>query len=416
MTNTQEPKKFPKSCIINLPVEGWLKKSGGSKKGLKRRYFKLKEDNIIYYYKSERTNDPCGTINLGEAQAIKEDEIIKLAIHIHTKYRVYDIVAGCEEDKYKWLDAIERAIFSGKIFKLENNQSVSKKTKKGSTTKTGFMTKRGGSFKSWKKRWFILSGSILMYYKTKNDKKPLGEIALQGIEIKMLNGAKSSFVIDHTDRRSYFLRCSDDKERKDWVDTIHEVMTDFKGTNQKNLHLEYDAKKVYLVRKMSSFKLKKLKNLISKWKPVKLDYSGFLDHLNQITRTSKETSYLLFYSLDTKKEGMPFKDFIIAMIILSKSEVLDKINTLFDYLSHKESNILCLKQVYKIFIIASIVLGSWKLKHLTFLYKLKIGLNISEEIEDINLKEHFITTSQFLQIVQSELQFLEMFLIWNLKK
>lgn len=29
------------------------------------------------------------------------------------------------------------------------------------------MTKQGGSYKSWKKRWFILKGSQLFYFKTK---------------------------------------------------------------------------------------------------------------------------------------------------------------------------------------------------------------------------------------------------------
>jgi len=31
----------------------------------------------------------------------------------------------------------------------------------------GWMTKQGGSYKSWKKRWFVLKGTQLFYFKNK---------------------------------------------------------------------------------------------------------------------------------------------------------------------------------------------------------------------------------------------------------
>jgi hypothetical protein len=40
------------------------------------------------------------------------------------------------------------------------------------------MTKCGGSVQSWKKRWFVLKGSALYYFKTKKDKKATGVITL----------------------------------------------------------------------------------------------------------------------------------------------------------------------------------------------------------------------------------------------
>jgi hypothetical protein len=35
-------------------------------------------------------------------------------------------------------------------------------------SKTGYLTKRGQKRKSWKKRWFVMNGSILSYYKKAN--------------------------------------------------------------------------------------------------------------------------------------------------------------------------------------------------------------------------------------------------------
>jgi len=40
------------------------------------------------------------------------------------------------------------------------------------------MTKQGGSWKSWKKRWFVLSGSNLYYFKTRKDTEQTGVIDL----------------------------------------------------------------------------------------------------------------------------------------------------------------------------------------------------------------------------------------------
>jgi hypothetical protein len=33
--------------------------------------------------------------------------------------------------------------------------------------KEGFLTKQGGGYKSWKRRWFVLKGTNLYYFKSK---------------------------------------------------------------------------------------------------------------------------------------------------------------------------------------------------------------------------------------------------------
>ena len=34
------------------------------------------------------------------------------------------------------------------------------------TRKTGWLSKRGGRIHTWHKRWFVLTGDLLFYYKT----------------------------------------------------------------------------------------------------------------------------------------------------------------------------------------------------------------------------------------------------------
>ena len=44
----------------------------------------------------------------------------------------------------------------------------------GKAVKAGFLLKRGHRFKSWKRRWFVLRGHFLMYYKKPTDTQPAG--------------------------------------------------------------------------------------------------------------------------------------------------------------------------------------------------------------------------------------------------
>ena len=42
--------------------------------------------------------------------------------------------------------------------------------------KAGVVYKRGGSSTTWKRRWFVLDGSELKYYKNKTDTVPAGMV------------------------------------------------------------------------------------------------------------------------------------------------------------------------------------------------------------------------------------------------
>jgi hypothetical protein len=45
--------------------------------------------------------------------------------------------------------------------------------------KEGWCTKQGGSIKTWKKRWFVLKGNRLWYFKGKTDTEAKGYIDLE---------------------------------------------------------------------------------------------------------------------------------------------------------------------------------------------------------------------------------------------
>ncbi len=85
---------------------------------------------------------------------------------------------------------------------------------------SGWLTKEGGGFKSWKKRWFWLKDGCLHYSKTKNG-KDLGVIRLENAtHIKADSSArpkkKNVFEIPTPDR-TYFLCADTQEDRDEWI-------------------------------------------------------------------------------------------------------------------------------------------------------------------------------------------------------
>ena len=63
-----------------------------------------------------------------------------------------------------------------------------------SSEKEGWLLKQGGRIKTWKKRYVILSGNALYYFKKPNDRAPAGFVPLEGIDV-ILGADKRSFEL-----------------------------------------------------------------------------------------------------------------------------------------------------------------------------------------------------------------------------
>jgi len=50
--------------------------------------------------------------------------------------------------------------------------------------KEGWLWKQGGRYRSWKRRWFILSGKCLYYFEYTTDKEPRGIIPLESLSVR----------------------------------------------------------------------------------------------------------------------------------------------------------------------------------------------------------------------------------------
>lgn len=90
-------------------------------------------------------------IHLRRAKGVRK--VQEHSFQIETPLRIYVIVAGSGAEADAWMEAVSHQI---KAVTREDGSKV---------VKQGTLTKQGGGFKSWKKRWFVLTkDNLLTYY------------------------------------------------------------------------------------------------------------------------------------------------------------------------------------------------------------------------------------------------------------
>jgi len=97
-----------------------------------------------------------------------------------------------------------------------------------SAQKSGWLTKEGGSVKSWKKRFCVIEGEELVYYKKENKKEKMGSILLQGEHIKIQSkpnykGRKFCFEVI-TPQRTYHCVANTETEMNLWIEALKQVL------------------------------------------------------------------------------------------------------------------------------------------------------------------------------------------------
>jgi serine/threonine protein kinase len=95
----------------------------------------------------------------------------------------------------------------------------------GPVDKEGWGTKQGGHIKTWKKRWFVLRGSTLVYL-TKPGGAEKGRISISeaGVVLRAPECKKQpAFKISFRGARTYYVVVANDGDATDWVTTLESV-------------------------------------------------------------------------------------------------------------------------------------------------------------------------------------------------
>nr|XP_018670777.1 cytohesin-1 [Ciona intestinalis] len=69
-------------------------------------------------------------------------------------------------------------------FKIPEDDGSNLSTAFFNPDKEGWLLKQGGRYKTWKRRWFILSDNCLYYFEYTSDKEPKGIIPLENLQIR----------------------------------------------------------------------------------------------------------------------------------------------------------------------------------------------------------------------------------------
>jgi len=103
---------------------------------------------------------------------------------------------------------------------------------------TGWMTKQGGSWKSWKKRYFVLKGSSLYYFKSRSDTDVTGIIPLTQesfVRKEPDKKGKKNLLSVGTTTRVYFMYPETEAEQLDWFKHIDLILEKIKnGAKEKD--------------------------------------------------------------------------------------------------------------------------------------------------------------------------------------
>uniref|UniRef100_A0A8C9U8B8 Pleckstrin homology, MyTH4 and FERM domain containing H2 n=1 Tax=Scleropages formosus TaxID=113540 RepID=A0A8C9U8B8_SCLFO len=176
-TECSEPEqKLPKTCSSasdnsRSPLEksGYLLKMGGKEKTWKRRWFVLKAGELLYYKSpSDVIQRPQGQIELSATSSIARSEG-KQTLQLVTEKRVYYLTADSPNLLEEWIRVLQNVLRVQAASPLFAQPEI-RPCMKGLLTKV----KHGYS----KRVWCALIGKTLYYFRSQEDKFPLGQIRL----------------------------------------------------------------------------------------------------------------------------------------------------------------------------------------------------------------------------------------------
>jgi len=106
--------------------------------------------------------------------------------------------------------------------------------------KDGYLTKQGGSIKTWRKRYFVLKDKSLYYYKTPKDPIITGKIELEPTSlVKEEPGKKKPNMLSVTTaKRIFFMYTEKPEEVKPWIEAIQKGIEKAKSLPPPAAHKE----------------------------------------------------------------------------------------------------------------------------------------------------------------------------------
>ncbi|XP_059142269.1 uncharacterized protein LOC131929905 [Physella acuta] len=218
-------------------MSGFMFKLGNSSfmKIWKKRFFILRQDNCLYYYKNDQENDPLGALPLYGYTISRHTDTSKDFCFKAEKYgaRTYYFMTDNRDQLTAWVGALTEAAVRSKKRK-ESFLSVSSHNVSlpaldiRKSECTGFLNKLSPNHSHWRRRYCVLKDACVYYYKDVNSQNALGVAHLHGykVDAESLPRRKFSFSLLPPEKkmRVFCFSADNETDKKRWVESlIHSI-------------------------------------------------------------------------------------------------------------------------------------------------------------------------------------------------
>ncbi|XP_031764665.2 uncharacterized protein LOC116412897 isoform X2 [Galleria mellonella] len=191
-----------------------------------RRWFVLKKDNCLYYYKTDSSIHPVGALMLVNYQLSEEDvgrpHGFRLQRGGGTRLQ---LAADAAEAAARWRAVLAHAIDASN--QRDGWLEVTMRNMKLPPSSIprpdcfGYLMKLGSKWKSWAKRYCVLKDACLYFYNDGNSKSAFGMACLHGYRIQTCapGGKKYAFEVmpTETKQRHFYFHTESEMDRKRWM-------------------------------------------------------------------------------------------------------------------------------------------------------------------------------------------------------
>ncbi|KAI4456933.1 pdz domain [Holotrichia oblita] len=220
---------------VGVPIySGYLWKLGGYASGVPtnkwiRRWFVLKKDNCLYFYKTDVDKQPVGAMMLQSYEICREDDNspgvqprpYRFCIR-RTGMPTLHLAADNEPTISKWLEVLANAVEESQIADTWLEQARRNLTLAPNAIPKpdcfGYLVKLGTQWKSWSRRYCVLKDACLYFYQDANSRSAFGVACLHGYKVQQTaSGSKKhafEILAPEPGQKHFYFHTESDMDRK----------------------------------------------------------------------------------------------------------------------------------------------------------------------------------------------------------
>ncbi|KDO28961.1 AGC protein kinase [Saprolegnia parasitica CBS 223.65] len=201
-------------CARPVDCEGYLTKRGHLVPSYRLRYFVMCGSVVKYY--SDETAYRTGASALAEIEVKSGGRWDGESTGLFFKTATNSTMFVCAEnvaDLQKWIEAL------GRIF----NEPI----KPAPVACAGWLTKQGHKRKSWKKRYFVLRGTVLSYYADFEAANTRAGKALSDVSLKDVgpwDGEACGFMFTTLENVPYYVFADNERDQAKWMSALKKAV------------------------------------------------------------------------------------------------------------------------------------------------------------------------------------------------